>query len=171
MPGKAGQLVGHRQGQSELGDADSVDLPGSMTVFQCLMKATDMLDIVTEDGQRSSSRTLMPWQCSFSMVYRLEVIDTATGLTVPSDLESVVEPTSHSADAEVPVGTTQVVVVFENQRCPWTPFGDPKPEKFNSAALLRSDRHTWSDAAGAALPSPETDPLPPNGWVWRGAWY
>ena len=171
MPGKAGQLVGHRQGQSELGDAGSVDLPGSMTVFQCLMKATDMLDIVTEDGQRSSSRTLMPWQCSFSMVYRLEVIDTATGLTVPSDLESVVEPTSHSADAEVPVGTTQVVVVFENQRCPWTPFGDPKPEKFNSAALLRSDRHTWSDAAGAALPSPETDPLPPNGWVWRGAWY
>jgi hypothetical protein len=171
MPGKAGQLVGHRQQQANSGDAGLVDLPGSMTMFQCLMKATDMLDILSEDGQRSSSRTLMPWQCSFSMVYRLEVIDTATGLPVPSELESAVEGASDAPGAGAATATTQVVVVFENQRCPWAPFGDPKPEKFASTALLRNDRHAWSDVAGAALPSPETDPLPPNGWVWRGAWY
>eukprot|EP01043_Picozoa_sp_COSAG02_P092217 COSAG02_NODE_28848_length_581_cov_0.767635_1_plen_151_part_10 len=109
MPCKAGQLVGHRQHQSDLRDAGLGDLPSSMTVFQCLMKATDMLDIVSEDGQRSSSRTLMPWQCSFSMVYRLEVVDTMTGLPVPSDYKSLVDPPAHHAGADIAANTTQVV--------------------------------------------------------------
>ena len=169
MPGKAGQLVGHRQATESHKHAKMDDLPGGMTMFQCLMKATDMLDILSEDGQRSSSRTLVPWQCSFSIAYRLEVIDTATGLPLIPELQADTAPSQDAAAQDA--ATTQVVVVFENQRCPWAPFGDPKPDKFSVASLLRNDRHAWSDAAGAALPSPETDPLPPNGWAWKGAWY
>lgn len=64
----------------------------------------------------------------------------------------------------------QVVVVYENERCNWTPSGDPQPEHFSTDALMRTDRHQWSDANAAPLPSPALDPLPPHGWSWLGEW-
>ena len=165
MAGAAGQrLVSHGQEPPAplFKHVAMGELPSDMTMFQCLMKATDMLDVLSEDGGRAPSRTLVPWQCSFSVSYTLEVIDAATG-----------EPLQRRSPQ--PGGTasaaTQVVVVYENQRCPWVPFGDPRPDKFSEAALLRNDRNGWSDLSGTALPAPSTEPLPPAGWEWRGEWY
>eukprot|EP01043_Picozoa_sp_COSAG02_P029877 COSAG02_NODE_1879_length_10557_cov_2.360976_5_plen_1465_part_01 len=54
-----------------------------------------------------------------------------------------------------------VVVVMENQRCDRD--GD---QEFSAAALLPSERGQWTDRDGNSLPSPHSDPPPPEGWAW-----
>ena len=54
-----------------------------------------------------------------------------------------------------------VVVVMENQRCDRD--GD---REFRATALLPSERGEWTDREGNPLPSPHSDPDPPDGYAW-----
>eukprot|EP01050_Picozoa_sp_SAG11_P016970 SAG11_NODE_2384_length_3423_cov_3.062876_1_plen_639_part_10 len=73
-------------------------------------------------------------------------------------LEALVRKSKQAVEA------TQVVVVYENQRCPWSAFTDPADETFSAAALLGTDRAPWSDVSGEALVDPRADPPPPPSW-------
>jgi hypothetical protein len=70
--GQAGHLV---QREGPWTHVAMGELHSNMTLFQCLMKATDTLDLLSDDGERSSSRALVPWQCSLNITYQIVVED------------------------------------------------------------------------------------------------